>query len=270
MTHRCGYETVSSTRSFPNQFADGELESNVRDGEYEIRGLQSRSKQWDEPQSRWPQAIVEFYGGDLSGVEQHLDYLEDLGVNAIFLNPVFTAYSNHRYDVVDYGNVDPHLGGNEALASLRNALTERDVYFILDIVPNHCGVEHPWFQRAQADPSAASAEYFTFDRHPDEYETWLGVSSLPKLNYRSLALREQIYSGSNSIFRRWLRPPYSIDGWRVDVANMLARHGKDQLEAEVWMGIRDAVNRKIRRRIYWVKTSSMAACSCKETGWMPP
>ena len=112
---------------------------------------------------------------------------------------------------------------------------------ILDIVPNHCGVEHPWFQAAQADAQAASAEYFTFHRHPEEYETWLGVRSLPKLNYRSTALRDQIYSGSNSVFRRWLRAPYAIDGWRVDVANMLARHGKDQLEAEVWAGIRRAV-----------------------------
>ena len=225
---------------FPDRFADGEPASNVKDGEFEYRGLPSKAKKWEEPQGNWPQAMVEFYGGDLPGVEQHLDYLVDLGVNAIYFNPLFTAYSNHRYDVVDYENVDPHLGGNRALASLRNALTERDMHFILDIVPNHCGVNHPWFQSAQEDPSAASAEYFTFHRHPDEYETWLGVSSLPKLNYRSVALRDQIYSGPHSIFRRWLKPPYSIDGWRVDVANMLARHGKDQLEAEVWRGIRQA------------------------------
>ena len=226
---------------FPDRFANGEPESNVRDGEFEYRGQKSKAKQWDEPQSGWPQAMVEFYGGDLPGVEQHLDYLTDLGVNAIYLNPVFTAYSNHRYDVVDYENVDPHLGGNQALASLRRALTEREMHFLLDIVPNHCGVKHPWFQAAQADENAPSAEYFTFHRHPDEYETWLGVRSLPKLNYRSASLRDEIYSGSNSIFRRWLRPPYAIDGWRVDVANMLARHGKDQLEAEVWTGIRQAV-----------------------------
>ena len=226
---------------FPDRFADGELQSNVRNGEFESDGLRAVSKQWDEPQGKWPQAMVEFYGGDLPGVEQHLDYLADLGVNAIYLNPVFTAYSNHRYDVADYGNVDTHLGGNASLASLRGALTERAMHFILDIVPNHCGVKHPWFQAAQADPSAASAEYFTFHRHPDEYESWLGVRSLPKLNYRSQSLRDQIYAGPDSVFRRWLRSPYSIDGWRVDVANMLARHGKDQLEAEVWTGIRKAV-----------------------------
>ena len=226
---------------FPDRFADGDPESNVRNGEFNYRGLPSKSKRWEEPQSKWPQAMVEFYGGDLPGVEQHLDYLADLGANAIYLNPVFTAFSNHRYDVIDYENVDPHLGGNRSLASLRRALTERDMHFLLDIVPNHCGVDHPWFQAAQLDANAPSAEYFTFHKHPDEYETWLGVRSLPKLNYRSVSLREQIYSGSNSLFRRWLKPPYSIDGWRVDVANMLARHGKDQLESEVWTGIRESV-----------------------------
>lgn len=226
---------------FPDRFADGDPVNNVRDGEFDYRGQMSRARRWGEPQNPWPQAMVEFYGGDLPGVEQHLDYLTDLGVNAIYLNPIFTAYSNHRYDVMDYENVDPHLGGNAALESLRRALTAREMRFILDIVPNHCGVMHPWFQAALMDPSAPAAEYFTFQRHPDEYESWLGVRSLPKLNYRSQSLREAIYSGSESVFRRWLKKPYAIDGWRVDVANMLARHGKDQLENEVWTGIRQAV-----------------------------
>jgi alpha-glucosidase len=226
---------------FPDRFADGDPDSNVKDGEFDYGKLKSITRRWDQPQSKWPEAMVEFYGGDLPGVEQHLDYLSDLGVNAIYFNPVFTAYSNHRYDVSDYENVDKHLGGNEALSSLRRALTEHDMRFILDIVPNHCGVMHPWFQAALKDPHAPTAEYFTFHKHPDEYESWLGVRSLPKLNYRSQSLRDTIYAGSDSIFRRWLRKPYAIDGWRVDVANMLARHGRDQLESEVWTGIRRAV-----------------------------
>ena len=226
---------------FPDRFADGDPESNVKEGEFDYGKLKSISRRWDEPQGKWTEAMVEFYGGDLPGVEQHLDYLSDLGVNAIYFNPVFTAYSNHRYDVSDYENVDKHLGGNEALSSLRRALTERDMRFILDIVPNHCGVMHPWFQAALRDSNAPTAEYFTFHKHPDEYESWLGVRSLPKLNYRSQSLRDTIYAGPDSIFRRWLRKPYAIDGWRVDVANMLARHGRDQLESEVWIGIRRAV-----------------------------
>jgi alpha-glucosidase len=226
---------------FPDRFADGDTDSNVRDCEFEYHGLQSRSRRWGEPQSGWPEAMVEFYGGDLQGVEQHLDYISELGVNAIYFNPIFSAFSNHRYDVTDYFNVDPHLGGNQALISLRKATATRAIRFIVDIVPNHCGSEHPWFKLAQEDPTAATAEYFTFHKYPTDYECWLGVRSLPKLNYRSQNLREIMYAGSDAVFRHWLREPYAVDGWRVDVANMLARHGKDQLEAEVWAGIRKAV-----------------------------
>ncbi len=229
---------------FPDRFADGDPTNSVRDGEYEYHGLPSSSRRWGEKQSGWPQAMVEFYGGDIPGVENHLDYLADLGVNAIYFNPIFSAYSNHRYDVTDYFNVDPHLGGNPALISLRQATAQRGMRFIVDIVPNHCGMEHEWFKAAQQDPRAPTAEYFSFHHHPNDYECWLGVRSLPKLNYRSQKLRETIYAGDDSVFRHWLKPPYSIDGWRVDVANMLARHGKDQLETEVWEGIRQAVKQE--------------------------
>lgn len=226
---------------FPDRFADGDPASNVRSGEFEYQGVKSQARAWGEAQSNWPAAMVEFYGGDLQGVEQNLDYLTDLGINAIYFNPIFTAYSNHRYDVLDYYKVDPHLGGDAALISLRHATAQRGIRFILDIVPNHAGVEHPWFKSALEDPNAPTADFFTFHIHPDEYESWLGVRSLPKLNYRSQKLRETMYAGTDSIFRHWLKAPYVVDGWRVDVANMLARHGKDQLEAEVWAGIRQAV-----------------------------
>ena len=215
---------------FPDRFADGDSASNVRDGEFEYQGVQSSARNWGEEQSSWPKAMVEYYGGDLPGVEQRLDYLTDLGVNAIYFNSLFTAYSNHRYDVIDYFSVDPHLGGDTALISLRRATAERGMRFIIDIVPNHCGVEHPWFKAALQDANSPTAEYFTFHQHPDKYESWLGVRSLPKLNYRSQNLRETIYSGVDSVFRHWRQPPYSVDGWRVDVANMLARHGKVQLD----------------------------------------
>ena len=227
---------------FPDRFADGDPSNNVEDGEYEYFGYKARSRHWGElPTTGSRAAMVEFYGGDLAGIISHLDYLEELGVNALYLNPVFTALSNHRYDVIDYFSVDSHLGGNQALISLRQALNERHMHYILDIVPNHCGVMHPWFQAALKDQTAPTAEYFTFGKHPDEYATWLGVRSLVKLNYRSAALRKVIYAGENSVFRHWLRPPYSADGWRIDVANMLARQGVDQLGLEVGRGIRQAV-----------------------------
>lgn len=227
---------------FPDRFADGDPSNNVQDGEYEYAGFHSRARQWGEPPTtRSRAAMVEFYGGDLLGIINRLDYISDLGANALYLNPVFTAFSNHRYDVIDYFSVDPHLGGNASLVDLRHALTERGMRYLLDIVPNHCGILHPWFQAALADPDAPTAEYFTFRNHPDEYESWLGVRTLIKLNYRSAALRNVMYAGSDSVFRHWLRPPYSADGWRIDVANMLARQGPDQMGLEVGRGIRQAV-----------------------------
>jgi alpha-glucosidase len=227
---------------FPDRFADGDASSNVQDDEYEYFGYKAKFRQWGEPPTTGSRAaMVEFYGGDLAGIISHLDYLEDLGVNALYLNPIFTALSNHRYDVIDYYSVDPHLGGNQALISLRQALDERHMHYILDIVPNHCGIMHPWFQAALKDINAPTAEYFIFNNHPDDFATWLGVRSLVKLNYRSAALRKVIYQGENSVFRHWLRPPYSADGWRIDVANMLARQGADQLGIEVGRGVRQAV-----------------------------
>lgn len=102
------------------------------------------------------------------------------------------------------------------------------MHYLLDIVPNHSGYRHPWFQTAQADASAPEADFYTFTRHPDEYTSWLGVWILPKLNYGSTELRRRIYEGEEAVFRRWLRPPFSADGWRVDVANMLGRQGASQ------------------------------------------
>ena len=227
---------------FPDRFYDGDAQSNVRDGEYEYRGLRARARKWNEPPTpKGLESLVEFYGGDLPGVTHKLDYLRDLGVNALYLNPIFTAYSNHRYDVCDYFNVDSHLGGNQALVELRQALSARGMRYILDIVPNHCGVLHPWFTDAQANPDAPTADFFTFNRRPDDYAAWLGVKTLPKLNYRSEKLRNVMYSAKDSVFRRWLQHPFSADGWRIDVANMLARQGRDQLTVEVGRGIRQAV-----------------------------
>jgi alpha-glucosidase len=222
---------------FPDRFADGDPVNNVRTGEYTSYGRSVQARTWGEPPARGH----DFFGGDLLGIEQRLDYLTDLGVSALYLNPIFTAPSNHKYDVADYDNVDPHFGGNAALASLRQALESRGMRLMLDIVPNHCGSTHSWFTAAQMDANAPTAEFFTFHDHPEKYESWFGVPSLPKLNYRSEQLRAIMYAGPNAIMRRWLRAPYRIDGWRVDVANMLARQGDSQLGHKIGRGIRRAV-----------------------------
>jgi alpha-glucosidase len=127
------------------------------------------------------------------------------------------------------------------LIELRQALDARQMRYILDIVPNHCGYWHPWFQAARANPQAPEAEFFSFNRHPDEYASWLGVWTLPKLNYRSPELRRRMISAPDAVFRYWLQPPFSADGWRIDVANMLARQGESQLGPQIARDIRQAV-----------------------------
>jgi alpha-glucosidase len=225
---------------FPDRFADGDSSNNVRDGEWIYEGKPVRARRWDELPEK-ANAVREFFGGDLQGITQKLDYLRQLGVNALYLNPIFTAPSSHRYDTSDYESVDPHLGGEAALSELSGELHAHDMRLMLDIVPNHCGAEHPWFQAALQNPQAPTAEFFLFEQHPQRYVSWMGVPSLPKLNYQSAALREKMYAGPDAVFRRWLRPPFSIDAWRVDVANMLGRLGATQQGNEVACGMRATV-----------------------------
>ena len=227
---------------FPERFADGDPSNNVRSGEYLCYGRPVVARSWGErPRPHSESGGVEFFGGDLQGIVQRLDYIQELGASALYLNPIFTAPSNHKYDVEDYKQVDRHFGGDAALVELRQALDERGMKLILDMVPNHCGVTNPWFLAAQADLAAPTADFFTFRQRPDDYVSWMGVRSLPKLNYRSERLREWMYAGKDAIMRFWLRPPFRVDGWRLDVANMLACQGESQLDHKIGRGIRRAV-----------------------------
>ena len=227
---------------FPDRFYDGDPSNNVRTGEYDCHGKPVVAHPWGErPRPHSETGGCEFFGGDLQGIEQQLDYLADLGVSALYLTPIFTAPSNHKYDVADYKQVDPHFGGDEALVALREALNQRDMRLMLDIVPNHSGASNAWFLAAQSSASAVTADFYTFHQHPETYEAWMGHGSLPKLNYRSESLREFMYAGKDAIMRYWLRPPFSIDGWRLDVANMLARQNEIQLGHKIGRGMRRAV-----------------------------
>jgi alpha-glucosidase len=227
---------------FPDRFYNGDPTNDVPEGAWERSGFRTQRRAWGLPPLAWKEGgSLDFYGGDLQGIAHKLDYLTDLGVTGIFLNPIFTAHTNHRYDIVDYQQVDPHVGGDEGLAALRAALDEEGMRLILDVTPNHCGHHNRWFLAAQADPAAPTAEYFTFHHHPDDYETWLGHRSLVKLNYASQRLRDAMYRAPDSVMRYWLRPPYRIDGWRLDVANMTARQGVVQMAHEVWREMRRAV-----------------------------
>lgn len=174
-------------------------------------------------------AATAFYGGDLAGIRHQLEYLQaELGVTTLYLNPIFTSGSNHKYDTEDYDNVDPHLGGNAALAELAAALRVRGMRLVLDAVVNHTGANHPWFNRygrhatlgayQSADSPWRSWYLFT---GPEDYASWKGHDSLPVLDFANPEVRAAVYGDRDTILRRWLRPPYSIDGWRFDVVHML-------------------------------------------------
>lgn len=231
---------------FPERFCNGDPSLNPEDGQRFThpsgRVFTTRLLDWDDAPLNWHDGgNLDFFGGDLPGIESQIPYLQELGVNALYLNPIFLSKSNHKYNIADFYQVDPHLGGNEALASLSTALHETGMRLILDITPNHCGADHEWFQAAQADPDAPSAEYFIFYEHPNTYESWLGHPTLPKLNYKSQALRDVMYRAEDSVFQHWLKAPYNIDGWRLDVWNMTARQADFDANEAVAQEIKSTV-----------------------------
>ncbi|MDO4900077.1 alpha-amylase family glycosyl hydrolase [Actinomyces sp.] len=179
----------------------------------------------DEPPLAGDPAGQAWYGGDLDGIADHLDYLQELGVNTVYLTPVFPADSVHRYDSTSFAHVDPLLGGDAALARLSEALHARGMRLLLDLTTNHTGVSHDWFRRAVSDADCTEAGFYAFDRHPDKYVTWMGVATMPKLDHRSEDMRDRLLRGTDSVTAHWLRPPYNADGWRTDVANMTGRSG---------------------------------------------
>jgi alpha-glucosidase len=179
---------------------------------------------WDDPLVLGgPKAMTQLFGGDLPGIVAHLDHLERLGVTAVFLNPFFPAASNHRYNASGFDHVDPVLGGDEALAELSAELHRRHMRLIGDLTLNHCGSTHPWFQKAKEDPSSIEATFFYPGQRTD-FVYWFGVPTLPKFDHRSEELRRRLYQGPDSVVAKWLRPPFDLDGWRIDVANMAGRY----------------------------------------------
>ncbi len=226
---------------FPDRFASSQPATQASTLPGNFRSINPIKLPWGENPQDIPHGSFLFYGGDLLGITQRLDYLTELGVNALYLNPVFCALTSHRYDPTDYLHVDPALGGDEALITLRQALDARAMRYTLDIVPNHCGIAHPWFQKAQQDAASEEAGFFYFKNHPHDYADWLGSRILIKLNYTSSTLHQLMYAADDAIFRHWLKPPFSADGWRVDVGNMLARQDADQMGNAVIRGIRCAV-----------------------------
>jgi len=154
------------------------------------------------------------HGGTLEGVRQALPYLQDLGVTCLWLSPIAPSETYYRYDATDYYNVDPDLGGNDALHALTREAHECGMRVMLDVVPSHCSWSHPAFVAARRDPSAPTASWFTFEEWPDRYRTFLRmVPSLPSFNTDDPGARAYIIASAV----QWLRE-YGVDAFRLDHA----------------------------------------------------
>lgn len=254
---------------FVDRFYNGDKTNDVEDREYIYIGAPCQKvTDWTKPPESMD--IRRFYGGDLQGVMEKLDYLEELGVEAVYFNPLFVSPSNHKYDIQDYDYIDPHYGkiveddgsvlpenvseniqankyqkrtgakanleaSNQLFAELVEAMHQRGIRVILDGVFNHCGSFNKWMDRERIYEQqeeyekgafvSADSPYRSFFRFYDmqesawpyntQYEGWWGHDTLPKLNYEDSPLLEQYIM---EIGKKWVSPPFNIDGWRLDVA----------------------------------------------------
>ena len=268
---------------YVDRFYNGDRSNDVEDDEYFYIGEgTSKVTDWN----KYPAAlgVREFYGGDIAGVMQKLDYLQELGVEVLYLNPIFVSPSNHKYDIQDYDYVDPHFGrivkdegevlqrdengnlkadptypnksasryicrvtdkenleaSNKLFAEFVEEVHRRGMKVILDGVFNHCGSFNKWLDRECIYENAPGYEkgayvaedspYNTFFKFREKqwpynphYDGWWGHDTLPKLNYEE---SPSLFDYIMHVGRKWVSPPYNVDGWRLDVAADLGQSGE--------------------------------------------
>ncbi|MGO2118620.1 MAG: glycoside hydrolase family 13 protein [Fusobacterium sp.] len=169
----------------------------------------------------------DFYGGNLKGIEKKLDYIKDLGANLIYLNPIFKATSNHRYDTGDYKKIDEILGTEDDFKSLVTNAKNKGINIILDGVFNHTGRDSKYFNRYSNYDSIGAYnsvgsyyyDWYKFEKYPDEYECWWGVKDLPCVNEKTPSFVDYIIEAEDSVIAHWMK--LGVKGWRLDVADEL-------------------------------------------------
>ncbi|HNY50742.1 MAG TPA: glycoside hydrolase family 13 protein [Smithella sp.] len=169
----------------------------------------------------------DYFGGTLKGIEDSLEYLQSLGVTVVYLNPVFEAASNHRYNTADYFKIDPVLGTNEDFVSLCRKAAGMGIRVMLDGVFSHTGSDSIYFNReghydvigAANSKESPYYSWYDFKHYPDQYRCWWGFASLPEVNENDPAWQQYIITGENSVIRHWLRA--GARGYRLDVADEL-------------------------------------------------
>ena len=208
----------------------------------------------------------DYYGGDLKGIEQKLDYIASLGVSCIYLNPIFEAHSNHRYNTADYMKIDAHLGTEEDLCSLVKAAEKRGIGIVLDGVFSHTGDDSIYFNRrgrydclgAYQSKESPYYNWYDFWQYPDSYDAWWGIKTLPNVKENHPDYTEFI-TGDKGVIKYWLSK--GIKGWRLDVADELPDEFLDRVRlavksdddenfllGEVWEDASNKISYGCRRR----------------------
>ncbi len=160
-----------------------------------------------------PEGLDGFYGGTIRGVTEKVPYLAGLGVNCLWLSPIFTSPSHHGYDATDYRMIEPRLGTEADLVELVEAAHAAGLRVILDFVANHVSEFHPAFVAATTDPDAPEREWFSFRSWPDDYRSYFDIRSLPKVDTTDAGAREFLFSAAEY----WLAR--GVDGFRLDHAH---------------------------------------------------
>ncbi|MBC7474890.1 MAG: glycoside hydrolase family 13 protein [Candidatus Sericytochromatia bacterium] len=240
---------------FVDRFYNGNPKNDVKDGEYMFpypedptnpNNVTVKAQKWDALPEQ-PAKNRDFFGGDIEGVRQKLTYLNSLGINTIYFNPIFQSPSNHKYDTQDYRTIDPHFASNSEFKKFVQEAHSKGIRVIIDGVYNHTGSWHRWFNRAKQFDTVGAfqsqqspwADFYSFSSFPSKYTSWWGFDTLPKLNYASSKLRGEIYSNPDSIAKSWLKD-YDVDGWRLDVPNEAGQNGGSD-DHSIWQGYRTAV-----------------------------
>ncbi|WP_433360286.1 alpha-amylase family glycosyl hydrolase [Streptosporangium sp. CA-115845] len=217
---------------------------------------------WDDPVAgSGPDTSRQIFGGDLDGVRSRLDHITALGADTLYLTPVFPAASNHRYNASSFAEVDPLLGGDAAYRALIDEVHRRGMRILGDLTTNHCGDTHAWFQAALRDKGAAEREMFFFTDDDLGYEAWMGVPSLPKLDWSS----ERLAEAMEEVVRGWLR--FGLDGWRIDVANMTGRLRQADHAHEVARRIRRVMTDECPDRLLVAEHAHDATGDLDVGGW---
>lgn len=289
-----GYETPDWAKGavmyqiYIDRFYNGDKSNDVETGEYFYIGdVSTKVDNWEKTPA--VMGVREFYGGDLQGILDKLDYLQELGVEVLYLNPAFVSPSNHKYDCQDYDYIDPHYGkivedcdgllnpgdrenahaykyirrvtdkrnleaSNELFAKLVEEVHKRGMRVILDGVFNHCGSFNKWMDReriyenqegypkgAYVSADSPYRDFFDFkdtNRWPynPTYDGWWTHDTLPKLNYEASTT---LYDYILKVGKKWVSPPYNVDGWRLDVAADLGH--SNEFNHQFWKDFRRAV-----------------------------